>query len=220
MKCKKCKNDKKEDEFYKANNESGRESTCKECRNSLRYEQRRNNRIVAGLPIRISTIEARELLKQHKKFCPRCEKIKDLDEFSTMKTKSKIASHCRECSREMLNEYYNTEKGKMVKKNDYNRNKMRMRNNKLKKDFGISLDEYNQILASQGGVCAICGRTEKENKKMLAVDHDHTTLKNRAILCSSCNLTIGFIEKNKIDIDKIKEYINKFKINQNGVPSH
>jgi hypothetical protein len=76
MKCKKCKKNKTENEFYKANNKTGYESTCKECRNLLHYKQRRNNRIKNGLPIRISTLEARELLKQHKKYCPKCKKIK------------------------------------------------------------------------------------------------------------------------------------------------
>lgn len=52
------------------------------------------------------------------------------------------------------------------------------------------------------------------------VDHDHETMKNRELLCSGCNLTIGFIEKNNLDINKIKNYINKHKINTNGVPSH
>lgn len=213
MKCKKCNADKTEDDFYSANNKKGRESTCIDCRNKRKYELRREKRIENGLLIRISTLKARELLKQHKKFCPRCEKIKDLDEFSTMKTKSKIASHCKKCNREMLNEYYDTEKGKKAANNKYMRNKIKYKNSKLLREYGISLDEYNLILENQGGGCAICGRTEEENGKMLAVDHDHVTLKNRAILCASCNLVIGFIEKNNLDIEDIKNYINKHKIN-------
>lgn len=220
MKCKKCNVDKELDCFQKANNKCGYESSCKDCRSERKYELRRKKRIENGLPVHMQLIEAKKLLKQHKKYCPKCKKRKDLDEFSTMKVRNGIASHCKECNREMLNEYYDTDKGKMILKNKYIQNKTKYKNSKLLREFGISLDEYNQMLENQGNGCAICGRTEKENKKMLAVDHDHTTIKNRAILCSSCNLTIGFIEKNNIDIDKIKEYINKFKINQNGVPSH
>lgn len=213
MKCKKCNNDKTEDDFYPAKNKSGRESTCIDCRNLRNYELRRKRRVENGLKIRISTLEARELLKQHKKYCPKCEKIKDLDEFSTMKTKSKIASHCKECSRELLNEYYGTEEGKMALKEKYNKNKIRLKNNKLKRDFGITYDEYKQILNEQEGRCAICGKTEEENGKMLAVDHNHETMKNRELLCSSCNILIGFIEKNKLDLRNVENYINKHKIN-------
>ena len=211
MKCKKCGIDKVENDFYRANNKTGYESTCKECRNLLHYEQRKNNRIKNGLPIRISTLEARELLIQHKKYCPKCEKIKDLDEFSTMKTKSKIASHCKECNREMLDEYYDTEKGRNAKKQQYLTNKLRYRNATLKRKYGITLEEYNAILNNQGGGCAICHKTEEENKKMLAVDHSHQTNKNRALLCSSCNICIGFIEKNDLDVDKIKNYLINYK---------
>lgn len=212
MKCKKCEKDKALDEFYKAKNKLGYESTCKECRMLLKYEQRRNNRIRDGLSIRTSTLEARKLLKQNKKFCPKCEKIKGVDEFSTMKRGSGIASHCKECSREISKKYNETEKGKSKKKNDYQKNKIRQKNNKLIRDFGITYEDYKQILNEQKGRCAICGRTEEENGKMLAVDHDHETMKNRELLCASCNLVIGFIEKNNLDIDKIKNYINKHKI--------
>jgi hypothetical protein len=210
MECKKCGIDKDLDDFQKANNKSGYESSCKDCRSKRKYELRRNKRIENGLPIRTQTLEARELLKQHKKYCPKCKKVKDLDEFSTMKTRSKIASHCKLCAREMLEEYYNTESGKAVKKYDYIRNKIRQKNNKLKKEFGITLDEYNVMLNNQNNGCAICHRTEKENKKMLAVDHSHETMKNRALLCSSCNILIGFIEKNKLNIDDIKNYLNTY----------
>jgi len=120
----------------------------------------------------------------------------------------------------MLKEYYSTEEGKLAAKDKYEKNKIRQKNNKLIKDFGITYIEYKQILNEQEGRCAICGRSEKENGKMLAVDHDHDTTKNRELLCSSCNLTIGFIEKNNIDIEKIKNYINKHKINTNGLSSH
>jgi len=211
MKCKKCNIDKELNCFQKANNKLGYESSCKDCRSKRKYELRRKKRIENGLNVHMSTIEAKELLKQHKKYCPKCKKVKDLDEFSTMKVRGKIASHCRECNREMLNEYYDTENGKKIKKQQYVRNKTTYKNSTLKRKFGISLDEYNQILIKQGGGCAICGKTEKENKKMLAVDHCHETNKNRSLLCSSCNICIGFIEKNKLDIDAIKNYLTNNK---------
>jgi hypothetical protein len=220
MKCKKCGIDKELDDFQKANNKSGYESSCKDCRSKRKYELRRNKRIENGLNVHMSTIEAKELLKQHKKYCPKCEKIKDLDEFSTMKKRSGIASHCRECNREMLKIYYSTDEGKKMGKERYIRDKIKLKDSVLKREFGISLDEYNVILKNQGSGCAICGRTKEKNGKMLAVDHDHETKKNRSILCASCNLVIGFIEKNNFDIEKIKEYINKHKINNHVVSTY
>jgi hypothetical protein len=219
MRCKKCKQDKDENNFYLAKN--GHESTCKDCRNKIKYQQRRNNRIIGGLNIHaISTLEARELLAQHKKYCPRCKIIKDIDEFSTMKVRGKISSHCRECSREMLGTYYGTDNGKEAKRKQYMRDKMRLKDLKLRKKYGITLNEYGTILQMQGCGCAICGKTEKENEKMLAVDHCHETKTNRALLCSKCNMVIGFIEKNKLDIDDIRNYVVEHKINQNAILLH
>lgn len=212
MECKKCKIDKPLTEFYEAKNKLGYERTCKTCRNARKYELRRKKRIEEGLDIKFSTIESRELLNNGKKYCPSCKKIKNVDEFSTMKVRNGIASHCKECNRQKLQDYYNTEKGKEANKNRYEKNKIRLKNNKLIRDYGITYDEYVEMLNQQNGICIICGKTEEDNGKMLAVDHDHKTNKVRELLCSSCNLVIGFIEKNNLDFEKLKKYINKHKI--------
>lgn len=62
------------------------------------------------------------------------------------------------------------------------------RNSYMKRKFGINLDQYNALLALQGGVCAICGK--KDNRR-LAVDHCHATKKVRGLLCSGCNISVG-----------------------------
>lgn len=60
----------------------------------------------------------------------------------------------------------------------------------LRRKYGITLEQYNELLARQGGVCAICGG---EDQKRLAVDHDHKTGKVRGLLCARCNPAIGFL---------------------------
>jgi hypothetical protein len=48
----------------------------------------------------------------------------------------------------------------------------------------------------QDGKCLICGATESIHGHRLAVDHCHTTLKIRGLLCKSCNVGLGnFYEK-------------------------
>lgn len=56
----------------------------------------------------------------------------------------------------------------------------------LRRRYGIGLEEFNAILASQGNVCAVC----KEANKVFCVDHNHKTLKIRGIICLSCNLRV------------------------------
>jgi len=61
---------------------------------------------------------------------------------------------------------------------------------KLSRKFGITTSEYESMSAAQQGLCAICGKPEKPNKR-LAVDHCHKSGVVRGLLCSLCNTAIG-----------------------------
>jgi Recombination endonuclease VII len=67
----------------------------------------------------------------------------------------------------------------------------------LAKTYGMTADEYDAMLAAQGGVCAICGKAERAPRiratRQLSVDHDHKTGVVRGLLCSACNRAIGLI---------------------------
>lgn len=61
--------------------------------------------------------------------------------------------------------------------------------------YGITVDEYDRMLARQQGRCAICKRKQEETRtpqKRLGVDHSHATRKVRELLCQHCNLILGF----------------------------
>lgn len=73
------------------------------------------------------------------------------------------------------------------------------RRNALRRKYGLSLEKYDSILASQAGVCAICHAPPTlENCKcgLLVVDHCHRTGKVRGLLCSNCNSGLGFFKEN------------------------
>ena len=55
--------------------------------------------------------------------------------------------------------------------------------------YGLTPEQYDAMLQSQGGVCAICGMNR--DARRLAVDHDHKTNKVRALLCHFCNTALG-----------------------------
>lgn len=46
---------------------------------------------------------------------------------------------------------------------------------------------YDELLAIQNGVCALCGNPPKEGGRKLGIDHDHKTLALRGLLCFRCN---------------------------------
>ena len=60
----------------------------------------------------------------------------------------------------------------------------------LRTTYGITADQYDEMLTAQGGVCAICGCTCSSGRR-LAVDHNHSTGAVRALLCGDCNVTLG-----------------------------
>ena len=61
---------------------------------------------------------------------------------------------------------------------------------RLRKVFGITLDEYNAILRSQNGVCKICGRPPV--KFRLAVDHDHRFDRIKIKISKYKNIFLGY----------------------------
>ena len=79
----------------------------------------------------------------------------------------------------------------------------------LQRKFGISIERYNEMFASQKGCCAICGRHQSELKKRLHVDHDHETDEVRGLLCSQCNAGIGFFEDSKELLEMALHYLQK-----------
>lgn len=78
---------------------------------------------------------------------------------------------------------------------------------RLKKNYNITLDEYNELFNSQNGMCAIC--SDFSNTKMLAVDHNHNTGRVRGLLCQSCNVAIGLLKDSRLVITKALEYLSK-----------
>lgn len=71
------------------------------------------------------------------------------------------------------------------------------RKGKLRRNYDMSVNDYNIMLQDQNGVCAICNNPEISTKKnILSVDHCHATNKVRALLCSVCNIIIGIAKDN------------------------
>lgn len=70
----------------------------------------------------------------------------------------------------------------------------------LRNKYNLTVEEFNELLASQDGKCAIC-RTDEwpGNGHRPHVDHCHSTNKVRGALCHDCNLGLGHF-KDRIDL--------------------
>ncbi|MFN2503529.1 MAG: endonuclease VII domain-containing protein, partial [Acidimicrobiales bacterium] len=71
----------------------------------------------------------------------------------------------------------------------------------LKRKYGLSLEEYDAMLADQGGGCAICQRSADP------VDHDHGTGLIRGLLCFTCNNALGDFEDDPVLLRKALAYV-------------
>lgn len=60
----------------------------------------------------------------------------------------------------------------------------------IRRQYGITIDEYDAILEKQGGGCAIC-KGDTKGRGRYHVDHCHETGKVRGLLCAKCNILLG-----------------------------
>lgn len=65
----------------------------------------------------------------------------------------------------------------------------------LKRAYGLTVEQFDAMLAAQNGVCVLCGEAPNPDgvraASRLHVDHDHETGRVRALLCNHCNRGIG-----------------------------
>ena len=95
---------------------------------------------------------------------------------------------------------------KSLGKRERTRRARRSRHNShLKEAYGITIQDYDRILASQGGKCAICrGGTSKRH---FAVDHNHKNGQIRGLLCARCNTGLARFMDNITNLRRAVRYM-------------
>jgi len=79
----------------------------------------------------------------------------------------------------------------------------------IKAKYGVTAEDYDEIIALQGGGCAICGVSA--SRKRLAVDHCHTTGKVRGVVCAKCNTGLGLFGDSPKRMLEAAKYLLKYK---------
>ena len=141
--------------------------------------------------------------------CTKCGSIKPASEFykdRRLPRRSFLYSWCKICHAKNTRDRRNSTpeniardiaKSKKWHKDNPEKSRRGRRCAVLRKKYGISVDDYEEILAKQGGGCAICGATDSRvilsggRPSNLHVDHNHKTNKVRGLLCQPCNVSLG-----------------------------
>lgn len=146
------------------------------------------------------------------KTCSKCKEQKELSEFHNDKSrKDGYFINCRLCDYAYRKKINSTEERKKWQK-QYNKERfltaegrLYAANYSLKKNYGISMNEYRAMLEAQNGCCKICKKHYSRFTRRLHVDHNHETGKIRELLCHHCNAAIGLLDES---IDLFLEAIN------------
>jgi hypothetical protein len=79
----------------------------------------------------------------------------------------------------------------------------------LRKKFGIGIDEFESLLASQNNLCKICKTDTPRGRGSFVVDHNHTTGKIRGLLCTECNVGLGMMKDSIEILEKAITYLKE-----------
>ncbi|MGW5012423.1 endonuclease VII domain-containing protein [Micromonospora chalcea] len=174
--CRDCGDWKPLDEFCASSKRpSGRGSYCKPCFNA-RSKASYAKRVKQRYDREVKT--PREVPDGHR-FCADCGTVKPLADFPRNRSDSTgYATYCKPCHNLRTRE---------TKQRLYGGN----REYHLRRRYGVGEKEFQELLAEQGGVCAICRRPDPEH-----LDHDHRTGWVRGILCFNCNGGLGQFKDN------------------------
>lgn len=63
----------------------------------------------------------------------------------------------------------------------------------MRTQYGMTMEQYAELLVAQGGHCALCSATQHSPTvaRRLGVDHEHKGGRIRGLLCHACNVTLG-----------------------------
>lgn len=129
------------------------------------------------------------------KQCATCKQTKPIEEFyPRRKHPGTYRAECKDCGR-VANDRWHKE------------HKPYRRSAQLKYNYGITLSDYETMLAAQNGACAICEKTVEANGKYLSVDHNHKIGMVRALLCDQCNCGLGNFNENPLLMLRAIKYL-------------
>lgn len=80
----------------------------------------------------------------------------------------------------------------------------------IKRKYGMTIEQYNEMFETQNGLCVICGYKFGQKQGDCYVDHCHSTNIVRGLLCQHCNSAIGHAKDNPSILLNAAKYVTAF----------
>jgi hypothetical protein len=146
------------------------------------------------------------------KKCKTCNNTKELKCFHKKKGGVLgVKSSCADCCKTIDAKYYSNpkHKNKRLERQSSEEYQLYIRSFRLKRKYGITLEDYNNMLKSQNNVCKTCGTSNPgaNSDKYFNVDHCHKTGKIRGLLCGQCNIALGLVKDNISVLENLIKYL-------------
>lgn len=141
------------------------------------------------------------------KVCTVCKQSKALSEFWPDRRRlNGLMARCKVCSREQARAYRASRPD--YEKRVYAKHRLATRQRHLVRKYGLTLADYDAMLAKQGGNCAICNAPEVDQfKGVFHVDHCHSTGAVRGLLCRGCNHMLGVVGDDPLKLLRAITYL-------------
>jgi Recombination endonuclease VII len=169
------------------------------------------------------------------KSCYRCGEKQNIEEFGVIDVKYNqsgrrgLCNSCRRAEdakrapahRTKMNALYANDiefrkrsqnRARRYYENNTEKRRVSSRQSVLKYRYGITVKEFEQKAKAQNYRCIICGRTAEDadpRRKHLCQDHDHTTGRNRDLLCSQCNTLLGHAQDSVCILQRAAAYLTR-----------
>lgn len=123
--------------------------------------------------------------------CFRCKEAKDASEFHrNVRIPDGLSVYCKLCIQQGKRAHY----------------------------YGVSAEQYNALLAAQGGRCAVCRLDATSLRYPLSVDHDHNCCAGRkscgkclrGLLCHVCNRALGLMRDSADRLRCAADYLDGY----------
>ena len=186
--CSKCQQLKTIYDFHHdvTNKKDGLYGSCKDCKNKK------------NVTVELTDLTVSDVVK----ICSDCKESKSVSLFHK-RGKLGVQAVCKECRRG------HKHKLARLKYDSSPKGKASSFKSLLLHKYGMTLDQFNEMLKAQEFKCKICKTTDPGRVKInrMSVDHDHETGQVRALTCHHCNTGLGAFQDSPTLLEEAAAYL-------------